>query len=261
MGTSNYNAMQVNLKHKLSHGVQFDFNYTFSKSIDLSSDAERVGTINGTGAQVQNAWSPFQFRAVSDFDATHQITADWVADLPFGRNQLIGRNIGRGLDAVIGGWQLSGLGRWTSGFPFSVGNGYQWPTDWDLSGNGIKIASVKTGTFYDPNNQGAVNIFSGLAGAASSFREPFPGEAGQRNNLRGPGFFSVDASLAKRWKMPWKESHSLQFRWQVFNVSNSKRFDPLSVNSFLDVYGSTFGDYTRLSTKPRVMEFALRYEF
>src|SRR5581483_10522473 len=47
MGTANYNAMQVSLKHKLSHGVQFDFNYTFSKSIDLASDAERVGTIGG----------------------------------------------------------------------------------------------------------------------------------------------------------------------------------------------------------------------
>jgi hypothetical protein len=50
-------------------------------------------------------------------------------------------------------------------------------------------------------------------------------------------------------------------RWEVINVSNSKRFDPLSINSSIDVYGSTFGDYTRLSTKPRVMEFALRYEF
>jgi hypothetical protein len=261
MGTANYNAMQVNLKHKMSHGVQFDFGYTLSKSIDLSSDAERVGTINGTGAQVQNAWSPFQFRGVSDFDATHQITANWVADLPFGRNRYIGRNVNRALDAFIGGWELSGLGRWTSGFPFSVGNGYQWPTDWDLSGNGIQVAPIKTGTFYDPKNIGAVSAFSNLAAGASSFREPFPGEAGQRNNLRGPGFFTIDMGLSKRWKMPWIESHSIQLRWEVFNVTNSKRFDPQSLNNSLDVYGSTFMDYTRLSTKPRVMEFALRYEF
>jgi len=261
MGTANYNALQLDLKHKMTHGVQFDVNYTFSKSIDLSSDAERVGTIGGTGGQVQNAWSPFQFRGVSDFDTTHQITANWIADLPFGRNRLIGRNIGKGLDAIVGGWQFSGLGRWTSGFPFSIGNGFQWPTDWDLSGNAIQMAPVKTGTFYDPNNIGAVNAFSNLANDASAFREPFPGEAGQRNNLRGPGFFSVDASLAKRWTMPWKDGHSVQLRWQVFNVTNSKRFDPLSLNSYLDVYGSTFADYTRLSTKPRVMEFALRYEF
>jgi len=261
MGTANYNAMQVDLKHKLTHGVQFDLTYTFSKSIDLSSDAERVGTIGGTGAQVINAWSPFQFRGVSDFDATHQITANWVADLPFGRNRWIGRNMGRGLDAIVGGWELSGIGRWTSGFPFSVGNGYQWPTDWDLSGDSVKTGAVKTGTFFDPSNEGAVNIFSGLAGAANSFREPFPGEAGQRNILRGPGFFSIDSALAKSWAMPWKESQRLQLRWQVYNITNSKRFDPLSVNGSLDVYGDTFGDFTRLSTKPRVMEFALRFEF
>lgn len=261
MGTSNYNAMQVNLKHKLSHGIQFDFSYTYSKSIDLSSDSERVGTINGTGAQVQNAWSPYQFRGVSDFDATHQITANWIADLPFGRNRVIGRDMSRALDAVVGGWQLSGLGRWTSGFPFSVGNGYQWPTDWDLSGNGIQVAPIKTGTFYSKSNIGEVSAFSNFSGGASSFREPFPGEAGQRNNLRGPGFFTIDMGVSKRWAMPWKDTHSMQFRWEVFNVTNSKRFDPLSLNSSLDVYGSTFMDYTRLSTKPRVMEFALRYEF
>ena len=65
--------------------------------------------------------------------------------------------------------------------PFSVGNGYNWPTDWELSGNTYQTGAVKTGTFYDPNNLGAVNIFSNLANDASSFREPFPGEAGQRN--------------------------------------------------------------------------------
>jgi len=58
-----------------------------------------------------------------------------------------------------------------------------------------------------------------------------------------------------------KDTHGIKFNWSVYNVSNSKRFDPLSLNSFLDVYGSTFADYTRLSTKPRVMEFSLRYEF
>ena len=261
MGRSNYNALQLDLKHRMTHGYQFGFTYTFSKSIDLSSDAERVGTIGGTGGQIQNAWSPYQFRGVSDFDATHQITANWVVNLPFGRGAAIAHDVNRFVNAFIGGWQFSGLGRWTSGFPFSVGNGYNWPTDWELSGNTYQTGHVKTGTFYDPTNLGAVNIFSNLANDASSFREPFPGEAGQRNWLRGPGFFSVDMGLSKRWQMPWAEGQSLQLRWEVFNVSNSKRFDPLSVNSYVDTYGSTFGDYTRLATKPRVMEFALRYEF
>jgi len=261
MGTASYNAMQVALKHKMGHGVQFDFNYTFSKSIDLASDAERVGTIAGNGAQIQNAWQPNQFRAVSDYDARHQVTANWLADLPFGRNRWIGRNSGKGLDAIIGGWQLSGLFRLTSGFPFSVANGYQWPTDWELEGNVYQTGAVKTGVFHSPSDASVVSAFSNFADAQNSFREPYPGEAGQRNNLRGPGYFSLDAGLGKRWLMPWSEKHSLQLRWEVFNVLNAVRFDPLSINAVMDYSGSTFGQYTRLSTSPRVMQFALRYEF
>jgi len=259
MGTANYNAMQVTLKHAMTHGVQFDFNYTFSKSIDLSSDAERVGTIAGLGGQIINAWQPYQFRAPSDFDATHQFTADFVADLPFGRNRRFGANINKGLNAVVGGWQLSGLMRLTSGFPFSVGNGAQWPTDWDLSGDAYLTGSVKTGVFHDPSDPGTVSAFSTQSAAQSQFVEPLPGQAGERNILRGDGYFSTDLSLSKRWLIT--EKHSLQLRWEVFNVSNSVRFDVQSLNSSIDSFGSTFGQYTRLSTNPRVMQFALRYEF
>jgi hypothetical protein len=67
--------------------------------------------------------------------------------------------------------------------------------------------------------------------------------------------------LSKRWIMPWAEKQSLQFRWEVFNISNSVRFDAQSINASVDTFGSTFGQYTRLSTNPRVMQFALRYEF
>src|ERR1019366_7080791 len=56
--------------------------------------------------------------------ATHQLNANWIAELPFGRGRVIGSGAGKGLDAVIGGWQLSGLFRWTSGFPVNVDNGY-----------------------------------------------------------------------------------------------------------------------------------------
>jgi Carboxypeptidase regulatory-like domain len=263
LGTANYNAMQMTLKHRMSHGVQFDLNYTFSKSIDLSSDSERVGTFGGIGGnQVLNAWSPYQFRAVSDFDATHQFNANWIVDLPFGRGRTIAHDTNRLVDAIIGGWQLSGLFRMTSGFPISVFNGFNFPTDWDLSGNSVLTGAVpKTGAFKNPAD-GSVNIFAAGATAASSFfREPFPGEAGQRNILRGDGFFGIDMGLSKRWQMPWSEKHSVQLRWEVFNITNSSRFDAQSSNNSIDSFGSSFGNYTRLLTNPRVMQFALRYEF
>jgi hypothetical protein len=266
MSTSSYNAMQVSLQHKITHGLQFDFNYTFSKSLDLASDAERVGTINGTGAQIINAWEPNQFYGPSDFDATHQFTADWVWNMPFGRNQAIGHDMNKVADFFVGGWQLTGLFRATSGFPFSVFNGAQWPTDWDLSGNAYLVAPVHANGAYSNSCTssgivGAVNAFSNGCNAQSSFVAPLPGQAGTRNNLRGQGFFGLDMGLAKRWLMPWSEGQSLQFRWEVFNVTNTVRFDVQSIGSSIDVSGSTFGNYSRLSTNPRVMQFALRYEF
>ena len=260
--SANYHALQVSLRHKMTHGLQFDFNYTFSTSIDLASDAERVGTFGGTGSFAINSWSPNLFRAPSDFDARHQFNANWLADLPFGSGRAIGRDSSKLLDAFIGGWQLSGLFRETSGFPLSFFNGFNFPTNWDFGGNAVNIVpGVQTGAFKNPAD-GTVNIFqAGGSAAANFFREPLPGEAGQRNNFRGDGFFGLDVGLSKRWRMPWKESQSLQFRWEVFNVLNATRFDVQSVNSSIDSFGSSFGNYTRLSTNPRVMQFALRYEF
>jgi hypothetical protein len=82
--------------------------------------------------------------------------------------------------------------------------------------------------------------------------------------IRGGGYFGLDIGLAKRWTMPWKDSHSLQFRWEVFNVTNSVSFDvqsSLLSNSLGLGSGTSFGNYSGLLNNPRIMQFALRYEF
>ena len=272
IGFSNYNALQVTLQHRMEHGFQFDFNYTFSKSIDLCSDAERLGN-NGSlnfngGCQILNAWQPYLFRSVSDFDTTHQFNSNWLVDLPFGRGRAIGSHINRGLDAVIGGWQLSGLFRWTSGFPYTIyNNPAYYPTDWYWEGAAIPtIPHVGGGAYKKPN--GTVNIFSDPSSAENLFQPALPGQVGIRNTVRGDGYFGVDLGLAKRWTMPWSEKQSLFLRWEVYNVSNSTRFDfndqssssPSESNNSIGV-GQRFGNYTHLMTNPRVMQFALRYEF
>ena len=93
-----------------------------------------------------------------------------------------------------------------------------------------------------------------------SYAFTLPGESGVRSSLRGDGFFAVDGSLSKRFTMPYAESHSLQFRWEVFNLTNTVRFDPASISNFLTISGS-FGKYSDVLTNPRVMQFGLRYEF
>ena len=259
VGTAGYNALQASLRKQFSSGIQFDFNYTYSKSLDITSAATRVGYNGGLyGSSLPNAFSPGQYRAVSDFDTTHQINANWIAELPFGKGRLIGRNSSKVLDAVIGDWQISGLARWTTGFPVSVDNGQSWPTDWNYQGLAQMVNRPATGVFAQPN--GAINMFADPASArANDFIHPFPGQSGSRNLLRGPGFASWDMSVSKRWKLPI-EGHSLQFRGEVFNVPNLKRFNVQSNPPSL-TQTQSFGDYTGLLTQPRVMQFALRYEF
>ena len=255
---ANYHALQVNLRHPMSHGLQFDFNYTFSKSIDISSDATRIGAWGGLGGQIINSWDPNAMRAVSDYDAKHQFNANWITELPFGKGKPIAGSAHGFLDAVIGGWQLSGLFRLTSGLPFNVFGGFNWPTNWQLGGNAFLTGPVQTGAFKNPD--GTVSVFKNGPAAIDSFTAPFPGDSGARNQIRGQGFFNIDAGLAKRWHMPWSEKQSLQLRWEVFNVTNSTRFDVQSIAPELDI-SSTFGNYTGLLTNPRVMQIALRFEF
>jgi hypothetical protein len=261
IGTSSYHALQVNLRSHTAHSLQFDFNYTYSKSLDLSSGANRVPNEQASSLII-NPWDPTATKAVSDFDTTHQFNANWIWGLPFGKGRWIGRDSHGALDALIGGWQLSGLLRWTSGFPVSVGNGGQWPTNWQISGNATQLGPVATHGAVK-TAAGTVNIFgdaAATAAALSNFQADFPGQVGSRNTLRGDGYAGFDAGLDKRWKMPWKESHSLQLRWEVFNVFNLTRFDPNTISLSL-TNASSFGNYTALFTTPRTMQFALRYEF
>ena len=149
--------------------------------------------------------------------------------MPFGRGRWIDSGANGVTDALIGGWQLSGLARWTSGFAVNVDNGPQYPSNYQLEGNANKICSVTTGTYYTGPTSGtantAPNLFANGITAANCFDYAFPGGTGGRNQIRGPGYFGVDLGLAKRWKMPWSDGQSLQFRWEVFNVTNSVRFD------------------------------------
>ena len=271
MTNANYNALQVTLQHKMTHGLQFDVNYTYGKSIDVSSDAERVGSWGGFGGQIINAWNPFSNRGPSDFDLRHQFNTNFIWEMPFGRGRWLAHDTNAFTDALIGGWQLSGLARWTSGFAVNVDNGGQYPTNYQLEGNAVLLQPVNTGTNY--TGSGGINgtnsypnLFTTGNAAANSFGYAFPGGTGARNQLRGPGYFGIDLGLSKSWKMPWSEKQSLQFRWEVFNITNSVRFDVQSASAstggtLQNGNSGTFGNFSGTLTNPRIMQIALRYEF
>jgi hypothetical protein len=265
IGEGNYNGGQLVLRHAMSHGFQMELSYTYSKSMDMGSDAERTVYSSSTGSTVGssfsailNAWNPQLSYAPSDFDVRHLVTGSWIAQLPFGQGKLIGSQSGHRLNSFIGGWQLSGLGRWTSGLPFSVISGAGWSTNWLEKSNMIQTGSITTGTYISPT--GAPEVFANPAQALASLQNPYPGEAGQRNNFRGDGYFGIDARLSKEWKLG--ERAGMQFAWDVYNVTNSVRFDVNPLNSLQNLTTSgSFGVYGAALTTPRVQQLSLRFSF
>ena len=256
IGNSAYNAGQLLLRHAMSHGLQFDLNYTYSHSLDMGSDAERIGDLGGPGDQIYNAWSPSLQRATSTFDTTHQINSNWVYEFPFGRGRAFGGGSGRVANAILGGWDLSGVLRWTSGFPVSIGNGAAWATNWELSGFATQIGpNPAVGTTIV---NGTPNLFKNFTTALASYRQDFPGEVGGRNTVRGPGYFDTDLGLHKSFNIT--EAQQLQFRWETYNAFNNVRFDGLTANTGVDQV-SSFGNFTKTLTIYRRMEFAVRYSF
>ena len=268
IGNSSYNALQATLRHPTSHGVSMDVSYTLSKSLDMNSGTERgneFSTDNAGGSAIQNSWNPKLNKAVSDFDTRHLLNGDLVYVLPVGRGKQFLGNSNALVDAFLGGWTFGGLARWTSGLPFSLTEP-GWSTDWQLEGFGVRTGYVKMRKHYDPStgseqvfdNPGAIN--AGLETNNGPYRLPYPGEAGMRNNLRGDGYFDIDNTLSKVWNIG--EIGKLKFDGEVYNVTNTNRFDPFTIASGL--FGGTLGAYG--STLPsqsnfRRMQFGLRFDF
>jgi hypothetical protein len=267
IGMSYYNAAQITLRHPSRHGFQADINYTYSHSIDMGSDAERTSEFsNGVAysfSEILNTWKPYLNRASSDFDTRHLITVDSVYELPFGKGKALLNTNNWAANALVGGWRLSGIFRATSGLPFSFFEP-GWTTDWQIESYGVNTGGVKAKGFINPAT-GLPNYFSVETATAinngvytgSPVRLPYPGEAGERNNFRGDGYLNLDTGLSKAWK--FREFGNLRFTWEVYNATNTTRFDPAGIGSGLT--GGNLGVASTELTQPRRMQFSLRYDF
>ena len=270
IGRSNYHAMILTLRKRYTQGIQFDVNYTLSKSEDLGSNAERGSAFGTYGAGgysgfLINSWDPELNYGTSDFDVRHQINTNFVWDLPFGQNRAFGGGSSGFVNQIIGDWSLAGLMRLTSGFPFNVINCRScWATNWNLQGNAGLVDPDRLPPTATVKNEvdGRPSPFEDPQEALTYFRFVLPGEAGIRNELRGDGYFNIDMSLSKAFRL--FGDNRLRFRWDVFNVTNTPKFDVASLNVFPDRSG--FGRYDRTlaacdGQAGRCMQLALRYEF
>jgi len=265
-GFSSYNSLFTTVRKRLSNNLQFDFNYTYSHSIDNGSTVanENGNFESGVTSVMCDVTNNRACRGNSEFDARHQISADFVYDLPFGRGQAFGRDVNPWLNEAIGGWQVSGIETWRTGLAFTVNNTSD--ATFDTVSLAADTGMIFTGTqsqvrsniHVDPAEGGALQFFASQSAAASAFSPVTGLQSGSRDTLHGPHFSNLDLAVSKNFPLP-NERYKLQFRAEAYNVFNHPNFG-LPDTGALD---GNFGVITGLAGQEpsRVMQFALRFDF
>jgi hypothetical protein len=268
IGTSDYHGAQFSFRKRFAQGLSFDVNYTFSHSLDIASGTETSGAISSGASLILNPLDLNENRASSDFDIRHLINANFVYELPFGKGKKFFGSSNKAIDAIFGGWQLSGIYRWNSGAP--IGQPFDssfWATNWNVQSNGVRLTDLRESPTRNGSG-GRPNLFSDIFEAYKNYRNAYPGEAGDRNILRDESFISLDLGLKKTFAI--NEKHKVSFRFDVFNVTNTQRLtgissfsldiDP-SLTTNRDAVPQDWGRFTNTQGTPRVVQFAFRYDF
>jgi len=256
IGYGNYHGLEGTLSRHFRNGLQLQAAYTYSHSLDdvpQELESNSGGPSNGRDF---GAWY-----GSSDFDVRHRVSLSYVYQLPFGRGRAF---LKEGIASYIfGGFQTSGVYTYYSGHPFTVNLGGTFGSFLDPFGTATAVPDV-IGTphtvgspdcwFYASKNSLCKTLAPNLADAFAVTASGVVGDSG-RNTLVGPHTNVFDAALMRKFQ--FTERAGLQFRWEVFNVANATLFGQPSNN----LTSGAVGKITTLSGDPRVMQFALRFEF
>jgi hypothetical protein len=216
-GSGSYNALEADLRHDFSNGLQFRANYTWSKNLDDGS-AWNTSVSANTPAFVEVPQLPrldygpaaTDVRDIAAFNATY--------DLPFGAGKAFLGEAGKVADRAVSGWSLTSIANLQTGFPFSPQLGYN-PTGSGDSRNPVRpdVTSSFSGQLYTHGDtaQRAAQFFNPAAFSAPAF-----GTVGNasRDALFGPGYADWDLALLKTTRLA-RESR-LELRAEFFNVLN-----------------------------------------
>lgn len=173
----------------------FDFNYSRSKSFDTGSTLEGGDGGPNYGGLVLNAFNLNGSRALSNFDVPNNFNGDFLWRLPVGRGRHFGSQLSRVADAIVGGWQLTGIWRYHTGLPinFQEASGSNAVASQQAS-DSVRIRPVQTST---GDVGGYPNIFANQVAAYQSFQNAMPGQQGDRNVFRLPHYSTMDAGLTR----------------------------------------------------------------
>ena len=266
-GNSTYHSLQVKAEHRLSHGLWMQTSYTFSKLLTDSDSVQNTSLQNGNlGAT--GVISPYQRKrnkslSVDDVPSTFNFST--LYDLPLGQGKKY-FNVGRGLDSVIGGWQVSTLIKVSSGVPFYFrSSNCNVPSQFNVGCLPAQIAGVnpflQSPTGYNPGKGALLN--------PSAFQDPSSfnfsfGDGPRISSLRGPKFANEDISLIKNLRIT--ERIGLRFQTEFFNAWNNHYFvcetRCFGSTAFdTDIASPTFGDWNGAVSVPRNIQFALKLLF
>jgi Carboxypeptidase regulatory-like domain len=264
-GTMRYNSLQAVLQKQMSHGLQYQVAYTLSRC--MSDSTGYYGAWNNAlsaSAYWQNVYDQKAEYAPCYYDATHVLSAYAIYDLPFGRGKMLAKNANGAVNGAIGGWELSPIVSWRSGWPLPVygaddnSGTFSRGARADCSGT---IPAIINTTLPGVGRQWFSNSVSNPA-----FTNPAPGTFGncspQLSGLRSPRYFDTDLSLHKDF--PMGERFRLQFRSDFVNLFNHVQYNApnmsLSFSNPITQAPSTMGQIT--SAQPmRNIQLALKLYF
>jgi len=216
VGSSTYNALQATFTHRWHSGLELNVSYTYSKFMDNVQGASGWA-FPGSGSSVRNSYNLAAERSVDASDLTHSLVISHNYELPFGKGKQFGADWNRPMNAVLGGWQWSGILTAHTGLPISIN-----PAQNNTGGFGFNQRPNRVpGVSPIPQNQ---NINDWINPAA--FAQPAPFTFGNSSrflsDLRAPGFVNWDMGLQKWWN--FTETMRFQFRFELFNAFNHPNF-------------------------------------
>jgi len=265
-GMSNYNALEVDLRRSFAHGLQFRGNYTFAKNLDNGS-AWNTSVSANTPAFVSVPSLPGLDYGRAATDLRHIAAINGTYELPFGRGRRFASGLQPLAERVVGGWSVSAIANFQSGFPFSPQLGYN-PTGSGDTRNPVRpnVNPNFTGKLYPKTvaqwfNPAAFTAPLSTVDSKSVITGGAVGNLG-RDTLVGPGLQEVDLSLLKNTH--FGERLNTQFRAEFFNALNHSNFmtpNPIVFSALNTTASSTAGVITATATSSRQIQFGVKVSF
>ena len=248
-GTANYNAFSIKATRRFSKGLNVISSYTWGKSLDESSGVRSQG--NDQLFPQNNECIACDYGR-SAFDVKHRIVGSALYQLPIGPGKLVPVDK-KGLNAIIGGWEVGGIFTHQTGAVAYPLLGYDNSSIANPGGNMDRPKATGTSPYLSGSAR-SLNVWVNKA----AYTPAAPGFYGnvQRGSFTGPGLTNFDASLHKVFNMPYNEKHQLSIRFEAFNALNHPNWGAptLTYNS------STFGRINGTGAM-RQLQLAAKYQF